>query len=277
MTNDLSKKKLDYLQQKRLWVWRETLRIHARASETRVASSLSAVEIFVALYYGKVLSFDAANPNWEGRDRLIISKGHGAISLYPILADLGYIPMDELQRVGKMGSCLGGIPDCVIPGFETTNGSLGHGLGVACGVALALGRKQRSEKVFVLMGDGELFEGSVWEAIMFAGEHRLDNLVLVLDRNRICMLDYCKNVVDLDPLERKFEAFRWNAESVDGHDVGRLHASLARLKNEPNGKPSILIAETVKGKGVPKLETDANCHFRNVSAVEVARLIEESA
>jgi transketolase len=270
-----SRDMMAYLHEKQNWVWKETLNIHARAPETRVASSLSSVDIFVALYYGKILRFDPARPDWEGRDRLIISKGHGAISLYPILADLGYIPMDELQRVGKEGSYLGGIPDCVIPGFETTNGSLGHGLGVACGTALALKRKGRKEKVFVLQGDGELYEGSVWEAIMFAGQHHLDNLVLILDRNRICMLDYCKNVIDLDPLEKKFEAFGWRATAVDGHDVGRLHASLAQLKNGTGNMPSILVAETVKGKGVRKLEEDVLCHIRNVSAADVERLVTE--
>lgn len=160
-----------YLKDKALRIRKETLNIHRTSQETRIASSLSCVEILTVLYYGKILNFKSSEPNWENRDRFIISKGHGAISLYPILADVGYFSRSELANVGKEGSFLGGIPDYIIPGFETTNGSLGHGLGVACGVSLALKRKKRKEKVFVLMGDGELYEGSVWEAVMFAGEH----------------------------------------------------------------------------------------------------------
>ena len=150
------------LQEQADWVRRETLKIHKIAPETRLASSLSAVEILTVLYYGRVLAFDPHHIHAENRDRLIISKGHGSISLYPILADCGYFPKDELLKVCKEGSFLGGIPDAIIPGYETINGSLGHGLGVGCGMALALKRKERKETVFVLVGDGELFEGSVW-------------------------------------------------------------------------------------------------------------------
>ncbi len=162
-------------------VRRETLVLHYLAPETRVASSLSCVEILVALYYGKILNFKPENIHWEGRDRFIISKGHGAISLFPILADLGFFKKEELSKIGTQGSFLGGIPDPIIPGFETVNGSLGHGLGVACGISLGLKKKKKDESVFVLSGDGELSEGSVWEAVMFAGHHQLDNLILIVD------------------------------------------------------------------------------------------------
>ena len=263
-----------YLKDKALQIRKETLNIHRTSQETRIASSLSCVEIFTVLYYGKILRFKPSEPNWENRDRLIISKGHGAISLYPVLADVGYFSRSELANVGKEGSFLGGIPDYIIPGFETTNGSLGHGLGVACGVSLALKRKKRKEKVFVLMGDGELYEGSVWEAVMFAGEHGLDNLTLILDNNKICMLDYCKNILDLEPLEEKFRAFRWNTKTINGHDLNKLHETLSTVKENETGRPNVLIANTVKGKGVASLEKDPLCHIKNLNESEVNAAIE---
>lgn len=266
---------LEFLKEKASWVRKETLRIHKIAPETRLASSLSAVEIFVTLHYGKIINFDPTNLQWEKRDRFIISKGHGAISFYPILADLGFFDREELGRVGKEGSFLGCIPDCIIPGFETTNGALGHGLGVACGISLGLKRKDRSEKVFVLLGDGELFEGSVWEAVMFAGQHKLDNLIVIVDNNRACMLDYCKNVIDLGQLDEKFRVFKWSAETVNGHDIKQLYSALIGLKNDRNHKPKVLIANTIKGKGVPRLETDALSHTRNLKAEEIDTILSE--
>ena len=268
-----AKKNYEFMREKATWVRKETLKIHKIAPETRISSSLSPVEIFVVLYYGKILNFDAKNINWAGRDRFIISKGHGAISLYPILADLGYFDQNELKNVGKEGSFLGGIPDSVIPGFETINGSLGHGLGVACGMALALKRKKAKEMVFLLLGDGELYEGSVWEAIMFAGEHKLDNLILILDNNRVCMLDYCKKILDLEPHEEKFKAFKWDVVTIDGHDVNQLFNSLIAFKEEKNNKPKILIANTIKGKGVPRLETDSLSHIKSLKPAEIDEIL----
>lgn len=264
-----------FLREKALWVRRETLRIHKIAPETRLASSLSDVEIFVVLYYGKILRFEPGNPQWKDRDRLIVSKGHGAISLYPILADLGFFDTGELKRVGKEGSFLGGIPDPIIPGFETVNGSLGHGLGVACGMALALKRKEIDANVFVLLGDGELFEGSVWEAVMFASHHRLDNLIAIVDNNKISMLDYCKNIIDLEPLEDKFRGFNWDVERVDGHNIEELYVAITGFKDKNGNQPKMIIANTIKGKGVPSMENDSLCHVKSLTEDEVERLLEE--
>ena len=266
---------IEYLKQKALWVRKETLKIHKIAPETRIASSLSAVEILVALYYGEMIKFNPKNLKWEDRDRFIISKGHGSICFYPILADLGFFDKKELERVGQEGSFLGCIPDCIIPGYETTNGALGHGLGVACGVSLGLKRKGKSEKVFVLLGDGELFEGSVWEAIMFAGEHKLSNLIVIVDNNRVCMLDYCKNVIDLEPLDEKFKVFKWKVDIVDGHDIHQLYHALITLREDREEKPKVLIANTVKGKGVPHLETDPLSHVKNLKPEEIDRVVTE--
>ncbi len=265
----------DYLLSKAKWVRRETLRIHGAAPTTRVASSLSCVEILTAMYYGGVVKYNPKDTAWPERDRFVISKGHGAISFYPILSDLGYFAWDELKTVCRKGTFLGGIPDPIIPGFETVNGSLGHGLGVACGMALALKRRNRSEKVFVLVGDGELYEGSIWEAVMFAAEQQLDNLMLIVDNNKACMLDFCDNIIDLAPLEDKFRAFKWNTVPVAGHDVNELHSRFLEFKEQSGGAPTVMIADTIKGKGVPKLEKSALSHVMNLSLEEVNQLIAE--
>ncbi len=275
MLPNVSDRFFDFLKEKSLWVRKETLDIHRIAQETRLASSLSCVEILVTLYYGKIINHNPKNTKWEQRDRFIISKGHGSISFYPILADLGYFPKEELGRVCKEGTFLGGIPDCIIPGYETTNGSLGHGLGVACGIALALKRRDRKEKVFVLLGDGELYEGSVWEAVMFAREHMLDNLTAIVDDNKICMLDFCRNILNLEPLEDKFRAFQWDVHTVDGHNVRELHNILLNLRKDERGKPKVLIASTVKGKGVPVLETDPLNHIKNIKPEDIDRVISD--
>lgn len=266
---------INFLKKKALWVRRETLNLYKRSSGFRLASSLSDVEIFIVLYYGKILNVDPKNVNWEGRDRFIISKGHGAISLYPILADLGFFSKEELARISQIGSFLGDIPDTKIPGFETINGALGHGLGVACGVATALKKKNSDSKVFVLHGDGELYEGAVWEAIMFASHHKLNNLILIIDNNKISLLDYCKNIIDLEPLEEKFRAFKWKVATVNGHDIEELYKSLNDLKQSDDKRPKVLIADTIKGKGVAQLEGDSLCHIKLLKEDEIIRAIEE--
>ena len=244
-------------------VWRETLAIHRRAPETRIASSLSSVEIFVALYYGGLLNFDPKNPLLDSRDRCVISKGHGSICMYPILADLGFFPPDELKKVCEPGGFLGGIPDPVIPGYETINGSLGHGLGVAKGMALGVRKKNLGSSLFVVTGDGELHEGANWEAIMFASQHRLDNLNLIVDNNGVSMLAHTDDIVSHGSLARRLEAFGWYCLEVDGHDVNLVRDALAELKATLNGRPKALIAKTLKGHGVPGLEDEPLSHILN--------------
>lgn len=262
------------LKRKSRQVWRETLKIHRACPETRIASSLSCVEILVALHYGGVLRFDPKNPLDEARDRLIISKGHGSISYYPILADLGFIDKSELGAPGAPGNALKAIPDTLIPGYETVNGSLGHGLGVGIGMALGLKAKGSDRKVFVLMGDGELNEGSVWEAVMLAGHHKLDNLCVIIDANGLCMLDHCRNIVDLEPIGAKFEAFGWEAGRVDGHDEAALATLLGRFAaRRPGQAPFCVVAETVKGRGVPALETDSLCHVKSLKPEAIDALL----
>lgn len=248
---------------KAAWVWRETIAIHRRSPETRLASSLSAVEIFVALYYGGILNVDPHDPQWSGRDRCVISKGHGSICMYPILADLGFFDSAELYRVCDEGGFLGGIPDPVIPGYETINGSLGHGPGVAAGMALGLRVKGASPSVFVVVGDGELNEGSCWEAIMFAGQHRLDNLNMIVDDNRVSMLGFTDEIVSNGDLVSRLSAFGWDCRSVDGHDPIAVCHALSEIKLSRQRRPKALIARTLKGHGVPGLENAPLCHIMN--------------
>lgn len=271
MKNDMSD-----LRAKAQWVWRETLAVHRRAPETRLASSLSSIEIFVALYYGGIVRHFPAEPLAEERDRCIISKGHGSICMYPILADLGFFPLEELQHVCETGSFLGGIPDPVIPGYETVNGSLGHGLGVATGVALGLKRKGSDRNVFVVAGDGELHEGANWEAIMFASQHRLDNLHLIVDDNHISMLGFTDDIVSHGSLLERLQSFGWSCLEVDGHDVLAVQAALFEQKSEMAGKPKALIARTLKGRGVPGLENAPLSHIMNPKPELIDSLLESS-
>lgn len=255
-----------HLDGKARWVWEETLKIHRRSAETRVASSLSPIEIFVVLYYGGFLRQEPGNPRWEGRDRCIISKGHGSLCMYPILADLGYFPMKELERVCQEGSFLGGIPDPVIPGYETVNGSLGHGAGVGAGMALGLKRRGKDQTVYVVTGDGELHEGSNWEAFMFAAQHHLDNLVVIVDNNQISMLGPTDEIVSHRDLRAKFEAFGWVAREVkDGHSTTAIGETLLECRRDHSDKPKVVIVNTRKGNRVPGLE---NAPLSHVTAIK---------
>ncbi len=267
---------IDYLKAKAKFVRIETLRIHKAAPETRVASSLSSIELFVSLYYGRILNFNPQDPRDDKRDRFIISKGHGSISMYPLLADLGFFDKDELSNVCKNGSFLGGIPDPVIPGYETVNGSLGHGLGVGCGMAVALKSRAKEQNIIVLTGDGELNEGSNWEAIMFAPQHKLDNLTLIVDYNKVSMLDFSKNIIDMNSLNEKFKAFNWDVYEIDdGHDLNEIYAVLNKAVNYRANKPKVVIANTIKGKGVRFLETHSLSHILSVNSEDIDTLIKE--
>jgi len=263
----------EMLNEKASWLRREMLRLHKLAPESRIASCLSDIEIFVALYYGGILSYNPKEPSASDRDRFIISKGHGGVSLYPVLADLGFFDKQELNKIATADSFLCAIPDAAIPGFETTNGSLGHGPGVACGVAIALKRGKRDSKVFVLCGDGELNEGAMWEAVMFAAYHKLGNLILIVDNNKMSMLGYQKDILGLEPLDDKFRAFGWEAERANGHDILQLHKTLSALKNHSSDKPKVLIADTCKGKGVQALEGDPLCHVKSLNADEIDSIL----
>ncbi len=255
------------------WVFSETLKIHRSAPETRVASALSCIEIFSTLYYGDLIKYYPHDPLNSDRDRVIISKGHGSICFYPILADLGFFKMDELKNVGQEGSFLGGIPDPIIPGYETINGSLGHGLGVACGIAVSLKRRKKNQNVIVIVGDGELNEGSNWEAINFAAHHKLDNLLLIIDDNKISMLNFSARIINAAPLSEKFAAFGWEISDIDGHDIPALYTAISTCLKSRNKKPKVISAHTVKGRGVPSLENKPLSHIMNIKSEEIDEIL----
>lgn len=266
---------IDFVTAKADWVRRRIIAMAKVAPGIRVASSLSAVEVLCALYYGDLVDFDVGDAHWDDRDRVILSKGHGSIAMYPILADLGFLDMQELDHVGHDQSRLTVIPEPTAPGIETTNGALGHGLGVACGIAIALKRRQKDQTVFVLCGDGEMNVGAIWEAIMLAAMHGLDNIVLVVDDNKRSMLGDQADIMGLAPLAGKFSEFGWQASEMDGHDPDAIHANLLRLKGERNGVPKVVISHTVKGRGVPELENDPISHVRVLSPEALDRILEE--
>ena len=265
---------LKELEKKAKWVWEETLKIHYDAPETRVASSLSPIEILVAIYYGGFLNIFPKNPLHKDRDRLIISKGHGSLCMYPILADLGFFSKRELKSICKEGSFLGGIPDPVIPGYETINGSLGHGVGVGSGMALALKKDGKSKSlVFVLTGDGELHEGSNWEAFMFAAQHKLDNLTILVDDNKISMLGHTKNIVSHLSLSEKLKSFGWHVSVVDdGHNISQVVSTLTK-SNKMKKKPKAIIFNTNKGNQVPGLENTTLAHVTAIKPDLIKNLI----
>ncbi len=258
------------LEKKAQWVRRQTLELCVRGDTGHLVSSLSCTDILVALYYGGILRYDPIKPKWDVRDRFIMSKGHGGIALYPILADLGYFPEEELENYGQDGCILGGHPDSNIAGIETITGSLGHGLGIAVGMALSGKLDKKDYKVITLLGDGECYEGSIWESANFAGSHELGNLIAVIDRNGISATDFTENYKRLEPLAEKWEVFGWQVECVDGHSFEQLIYAFDVMHE----KPLVVIANTIKGKGVSFMENQPMCHswIPRGEQLELARL-----
>ncbi|NLM53936.1 MAG: transketolase, partial [Firmicutes bacterium] len=229
--------------------------------------SLSVVDILTVLYFD-VLRHDPRNPSWPNRDRFIFSKGHASSALYAVLAHAGYFPLDVLQRFLEDDSPLQGHPSSVYtPGVETSSGSLGLGLSVAVGEALAAKLDGLSHKVYCLIGDGELNEGQVWEAAMSAGHFKLDNLVCIVDRNALQYSGATSEIMDTEPLLEKWAAFRWHVQEVDGHSVPQLLDAFAQAA-ETTSSPSVVIAHTVKGKGISFMENQAKWHSGALSLDE---------
>lgn len=227
-----------------------------------LGSSLSMVEV-IRVLFDDVLSFRANQPDWPERDRFILSKGHGCLTLYAILADKGFFPTEELRSFCHRDSRLGGHPERgKVPGVEATTGALGHGLPLAVGMALALRITGSPSRVFVMVGDGELNEGSNWEAAMSAGKHGLDRLTLLVDYNKLQSYGPTREVLDLEPLADKFKAFGFGTSEVDGHDVSAIQQVLGSQPISP-GKPSVVICHTVKGKGVPFAEGNPEWHHKS--------------
>ncbi len=251
----------------------QILRAFAAGKRGHLGSAFSLVEMLRVLY-DHVLRFDPASPLWEGRDRMILSKGHGCLALYAILADKGFFPDSELLKFCHLDGRLGGHPERgKVPGVEASTGSLGHGLSLGIGMAMALRSRPEAGRVFVIDSDGECNEGSLWEAALSAAKHRLDNLTVRVDYNHMQSYSTTAEVLDLEPMADKWRAFRWAVQEVDGHDVEAIRAILARTPFNP-GRPSVLICHTIKGKGIKQLEWNAGWHHKNkVSEDEVAALL----
>ena len=224
----------------------------------------SMTDLLTVLYY-EVLSIDPTDPKAMGRDRFILSKGHGAVALYAVLADKGFFDVSHLATHGKKGTILGGHPDMhKIPGIEASTGALGHGLPFGVGVALAAKKDAASYHTFVLVGDGECQEGSIWEAALFATQAKLDNLTVIIDNNNLQAMGRLDEIVGLNPLVPKWKAFGWAVEEVAGHDMEALRAVFKKLPFG-NGKPNCIVAHTVKGKGISFMENNNDWHHNTLS------------
>ncbi|MFA6012247.1 MAG: transketolase [Desulfobacteraceae bacterium] len=238
------------LEEKAKYIRQQILSMCCRAGTGHVNSSFSCTEIMVALYHGGIMRVEPGNPGWAGRDRFILSKGQASVILYPVLADLGFFPEEELDRFNAVDGKFGVHLQHDVPGVEITSGSLGHGLGVATGIALAAKMNRDSFLTFALLGDGECYEGSIWESAMFASHYRLNNLVAIVDRNHLCVTDFTENIVALEPFADKWRAFGWDVEEIDGHSFEEIFKALSGVRAMKSVKPKVVIADTVKGKGV---------------------------
>lgn len=238
------------------------LRMVYESGSGHVGTALGQCDLLVALYY-RILRIDPKAPKEPGRDRMILSKGHGGLGLAPILADVGFFPESELDRTGLSGAPVGmHLDHHKIAGIETSTGSLGHGLGFAVGCALSARMQGQSFRTYCLMSDGELYEGSIWEAILCASAYQLGRLIVIIDRNRLTMDGFTEELVPLEPLEAKFRAFGFEVQRTDGHDMDAICKTLESASlGEDRGAPQAVIADTVKGKGVSFMENQARWHY----------------
>lgn len=248
------------------------LMVH-RSRASHIGSALSISDI-VAVLYGQILNVDPKQPNWIDRDRFILSKGHACVAVYAALAERGFIEREDLLSYGQDHSVLMNHISHKVAGVEFSTGSLGHGLPFGVGKALAAKRRGQSWRTFVLLSDGELGEGSNWEAMMFASHHKLDKLVAIVDYNKLQSLTTVDKTLRLEPLADKAQAFGWSVREVGGHDHDALEKLLG---SEPweTGKPSFLIAHTIKGKGVSFMENSVEWHYKSPSTEQLAQALEE--
>jgi len=248
------------LKRKSLEIRKVILETICMARKGHIGGAFSCTDILVALYYGGILRYDSNNPRWEERDRFILSKGHSGVALFAILSDIGFFDVSEMVTFCQNGSRLGGHPDRRVPGIEADTGSLGHGLGIAAGLALGAKLDNKDFLTIALLGDGECHEGSIWEAFLFAAQHKLNNLIAIIDHNKQCVLDYTENCGRLEPFKNKLSAFGCETLEIDGHSFGELLAAFSGLHERKNGKPLAIIANTVKGKGISFMEGQIKWH-----------------
>ncbi|MEE9202528.1 MAG: transketolase [Dehalococcoidia bacterium] len=265
---------LSTLQEAARRVRRHIVQMIGKAGSGHPGGSLSAVEVLVALYF-QVMRHRPQEPRWSDRDRFILSKGHAAPALYAVLAEAGYFPVEELGTLRQLGSRLQGHADMTkTPGVEMSAGSVGMGLSFGIGTALAARLDGKAHHTYIMLGDGECDEGQIWEAAMSAAHFKVDNLTAIVDRNDIQLTGWSRDVMDLEPLSEKWRAFGWHTIEIDGHDLSEVMAALGEAGGV-RGRPAVIIAHTVKGKGVSFMENNPQFHGKAPSPEQVEQALKE--
>lgn len=274
--NDVPQDVIDRLRERALFSRLETIRLISMAKVGHYTSAFSCAEIFATLYYD-TMRLRRGEPHWPDRDRFLMGKGHAAVGLFPILADWDFFPRDWLDSYTRLGSPLGDHPDMSkVPGVDFSSGSIGHALSGGLGMVLGGRILGRDFHVFVLLGDGEMQEGQVWEAALSAAHHKASRLVAIVDRNGYQLDGSVDDIMNIEPLADKWRAFGWEVHTVDGHDVAALARLLRGLKaDETRTKPACVIARTVKGKGISYMETEPGWHLGYLAPEDAARAVEE--
>lgn len=266
----LSREEHERLVDRASFVRLETLRLARIAGAGHYSGTFSAAELLAVLYY-RQLRYRPEEPGWADRDRFVLSKGHAAIGLYPILADVGFFDASALDTYTRLGSAFGDHPDMrLVPGIDFSSGSLGHGLSIGVGIALSARVQGRRYRTYVMVGDGELAEGQIWEAVMAASHFGLGMLTCIVDRNQLCIDGFTEDVMSVEPLGERFASFGWSVQRIDGHDVTAVASAFDSLADDSAGPPHVIIADTVKGKGVARMELDVDWHVGNLNDADYA-------
>lgn len=274
-TTSIPKEKIDLIKEKAKMSRLETIRMISMAKSGHYGSSFSSSEIFATLYY-HVMNYDPEKPRWKSRDRFVMGKGHSAVGVYSILADAGFFPKEELDTYTQLGSAFGDHPDMnKIKGIDFGSGSIGHGLSVGVGMSLGARLDNEDYRSYILMGDGELQEGQVWEAAMSAANFKLGNLVAIVDNNKVTVDGHTHELMGIEPIKDKWESFGWNVIEIDGHDVETLVDTFDNLPPADSDVPTAIICDTVAGKGVSFMEHGYEWHVANLGEDDIKRAIEE--
>ncbi len=251
-----------------------TLDMCVSAGSGGIASCFSCAEILSVLY-GEIMNYDSENPKWEQRDRFIIGKGHASPILCATLSDAGFFPEEWLYTLCKKNGKFGLHLQKDVPGVETSSGSIGHGIGIGAGMALAAKMDNKKYKTFVLISDGALYEGSSWEAIRFASHHNLNNLITIVDRNKLCAYNFTEDCVRLEPIDKTFDIYGWDVKRINGHSIEELLNAFKDIKSETKNKPHVIIADTIKGKGSPYIENQVVWHTKFPNKQEIKKIKKE--
>ena len=270
-----TEEKVELIKEKAKMSRLETIRLISKAKSGHYGSSFSSSEIFATLYY-HVMNYNPEDHRWKSRDRFVMGKGHSSVGVYPILADVGFFPQEELDTYTDLGSAFGDHPDMnKIKGIDFGSGSIGHGLSVGVGMSLGARLDNEDYRSFILMGDGEMQEGQVWEAAMSAANFKLGNLVGIVDNNKVTVDGHTHEMMNIDPLKEKWESFGWNVVEVDGHDIEALIEPFDTLPPADSDVPTVIICDTVAGKGVSFMEHGYEWHVANLGEDDIKRAVEE--